>query len=57
MVPEDTTTRKTFVPRCHLSDQSCDKPGAPGDLECLCCILGEIRRELALINENLGRSG
>ena len=51
--PAPSLTFKVKLPKCDLTDQLCDKLNAPSGMECLCCILGAIRSELADIAEEI----
>jgi hypothetical protein len=57
--PKRATSNLVFklkLSRCDRADELCDKSGTPGDMECLICVLGKIREELAEINENMEAS-
>ena len=51
--PPTKLSFKLQAPRCEPTGERCGKLGTPGDMECLICVLGKIRAELAMINENL----
>jgi len=46
--PKDQTTMK--LPVCEKAGLPCSKPRYPVDVECLACLLAEIRHELADLN-------